>query len=269
MQNNGWAAKDEAALRVQYSFKYSVVGCPPGVQPRNKGFPSAEGTDSEVFIAFTGQFDFYWLLQDTRDSGPVINRLSNPGLHWRLPVRKFFPSMAPNSSVVLSFEHLSNGQVFEPTDGSGPAVLRSAYESRERPVFDTISRGTNFLGVEVKADQTLGKQRVDLLAKFRVYIDRDDAVTWGPLRDSNPRVSDYERVLLRAGTDAGRWGYWELTWRLGDRGLRTDSYALGWQAPDTWALPVYARIHAGPMNTFSNYTQRQDSVGVGLRFTAF
>lgn len=57
-----------------------------------------------------------------------------------------------------------------------------------------------------------------------------------------------------------------MQWRLGDRLLKTDSWVLGWQAPAGNALPLYVRVHVGPMNTLSNYTQRQDSIGVGLRF---
>jgi hypothetical protein len=137
MQNNGWAAADEAAVRVQYSFKYTLLGCAPAARPKADGFaPAADPESSEVFVAYTGQFDFY---SGTRPSGPVINRISNPGIHWR----------------------------------------------------------------------------------------------------------------------------------VGDKGLRTDSFDLSWQAPTTWRIPFFARAHRGPMNTLSNYTQRQDSVGVGLRFSNF
>jgi outer membrane phospholipase A len=32
---------------------------------------------------------------------------------------------------------------------------------------------------------------------------------------------------------------------------------------------LYLRLHRGPMNTLSNYTQRQDSIGIGIRFASF
>lgn len=269
MRNNGWAAKDEAAVRVQYSFKYSVVGCPDAPRPKQHSFgfmPALEPMKSEVFIAYTGQFDFY---MGTRPSGPVVNRISNPGLHWRLPLQAYWPGLAANTALVLSVEHRSDGQTFEPADGNGPALANRAYERQDRALFDTISRGANFVGVHAHADQYFGHQRVDLAATFKGYFSQDSAITWGPLRNSATRIADYDRLWLRAGTELGALGYGELAWRLGDRGLATSSFDLGWQAPSDWKLPFYLRVHRGPMNTLSNYTQRQDSVGFGLRFTNF
>jgi hypothetical protein len=267
MQNNGWSGADERALRVQYSFKYTLLGCAPGARPKSEGLaPAPDPLSSEVFVAYTGQFDFY---MGTRPSGPVINRISNPGIHWRLPVKALWKDLAPNTAVVLSVEHRSDGQVFEPTRGAGSEVAQRAYDGQDRALFDTISRGSNFLGVHAQADQILGVQRVDLSATLHAYFSQDSAITWGPLRNSGTRIADYDRLWMRAGTNLSQFGYWELAWRIGDRGLKTDSFDLGWQAPESWALPIYARLHRGPMNTLSNYTQRQDSLGMGLRFSNF
>jgi len=266
MRNNGWAANDERAVRVQYSFKYSVLGCPAAAQHRSQGFAAAQADESEVFVAYTGQFDFY---MGTRPSGPVVNRISNPGLHWRLPMKALLPELADNTAVVLSIEHRSDGQVFEPTQGTGPEVAQRAYDRQERGLFDTISRGSNFVGLHVHGDQTVAGQRLDLAATLHAYFSQDSSITWGPLRNRGTRIADYDRVWLRAGMDAGAYGYWDASWRVGDAGLKADSFDLGWQAPPSWGLPLYMRLHRGPMNTLSNYTQRQDSVGVGLRFTAF
>lgn len=38
---------------------------------------------------------------------------------------------------------------------------------------------------------------------------------------------------------------------------------------DLFDLPLYLRLHHGPMNTLANYTQRQDSIGFGLRLARF
>ena len=265
MHNNGWAGSDEPAVRVQYSFKYSILGCPAVAQHRSQGFGAAQADESEVFIAYTGQFDFY---MGSRPSGPVINRLSNPGIHWRLPLKARWRGMADNTAVVLSFEHRSDGQVFEPTEGTGPEVAQRAYDQKDRAFFDTLSRGSNFVGLHMQGDQVIAGKRLDLSATLRAYVTQNSDITWGPLRDSGARVADYDRLWLRAGHDTGSIGYWEIAWRLGDRGLRTDSLDLGWQACAT-GVPLYVRLHLGPMNTLSNYTQRQDSIGVGLRFTSF
>jgi hypothetical protein len=60
----------------------------------------------------------------------------------------------------------------------------------------------------------------------------------------------------------------DAQWRLGDRGTATDSWTVGIEW-DWFELPAYLRLHRGPMNTLSNYTQRQDSIGFGLRFARF
>lgn len=266
MRNNGWASADDAAFRVQYSFKYSVLGCPAEPRHRSEGFGDVNGSSSEVFLAYTGQFDFYL---GTRPSGPVINRVSNPGLHWRLPLKSWMTELADNTSVVLSVEHRSDGQVFEPTLGRGPDIAQQAYDQRDRAFFDTLSRGANFVALHAQGDQRIGGLRLDLQATLRAYLSQDSAITWGPLRNSGYRIQDYDRLWMRAGVDTGDLGYWEFAWRLGDQGLRTDSQTWGWQAPAKWSLPFYVRVHRGPMNTLSNYTQRQDSIGIGLRFTAF
>jgi hypothetical protein len=63
----------------------------------------------------------------------------------------------------------------------------------------------------------------------------------------------------------------EAQWTVGDKGFKTDSLDLAWQWTEgkNWGLPLYVRYHVGPLNTLSNYTQRQDSIGVGVRFAAF
>jgi len=35
--------------------------------------------------------------------------------------------------------------------------------------------------------------------------------------------------------------------------------------PTGWRVPLYARYHRGPLNNFSNYTQPQESLGLGFR----
>lgn len=283
MHNNGWAGADEGALRAQYSFKYSVSGCPRSTAQVRDGSASDQEYDwhvqgradyqddgHEIFLAYTGQFDFY---MSTRPSGPVINRLSNPGIHWRLPRSWLWQDVARNTAVVLSYEHRSDGQVFEPTEGTGPEVAQRAYDGRDRWLFDTISRGSNYFGIHADGDTYWVDRRIDLSVNLKFYTSQDSAITWGPLRDRGLRVSDYDRVWVNLGMYADQWGYWELAWRIGDRGLAGDSFDLGWQKSGREAsivrLPLYIHAHFGPMNTLSNYTQRQNSLGIGLRFSNF
>jgi hypothetical protein len=221
-------------------------------------------------LGFTGQFDFYLL---TRESDPVINRISNPGLFWRMPIRAWWPTLSKSTFMFLGLEHRSDGQVFEATKVTdkvdGPVVAQQAYAAKDRQFFDTISRGSNFFSLHAEFDQRLSPgYRFDYEATLRAYVSQNSEITWGPLKAKGYSISDYDRLSTRVGLSTPAFGYWELAWRLGDRGLKTDSMTLGWQAPKAW-FPLYVRVHRGPMNTLSNYSQRQDSIGIGLRFTAF
>jgi hypothetical protein len=272
MHNNGWAANDERALRAQYSFKYAVMGCP--LRPQGSNLHSlqlAGRNDAEVFLSYTGQFDFY---MGTRPSGPVINRISNPGLHWRVAPKWLPKGLSDVTSWELSLEHRSDGQVFEPTTPQGSEIANRAYRLQDRALFDTISRGANYLGVQALWVPTGDLAGFDLRAKARLYLTRDSNITWGPLANQGVTIAGYDLLELKGGWDAGRVGRLEATWRVGNRGLRGDSLDFSWEVspqvmPAKLQLPLYVRMHVGPMNTLSNYTQRQDSLGIGLRFDHF
>ena len=103
--------------------------------------------------------------------------------------------------------------------------------------------------------------------KARAYLDQDYNVTWGPLAGSGVKLSDYNRLAVTV-EKALPIGTLEAAWHLGDRGLRASSQDLVYQLPDAChGLPVVLWYHHGPLNTLSNYTQRQDSWGIGLRFS--
>jgi hypothetical protein len=74
LANYGAAVNEETrAGRLDSSAKAALaqqaVDCIKGYEQRN-----------EFFLAYTGEFDFYW---NTRDSSPVVNRINNPGAHYR------------------------------------------------------------------------------------------------------------------------------------------------------------------------------------------
>lgn len=286
MSNNGWTQRDERALRGQVSVKYSVANCP---QRREKDShvleqAAAAATDIwqrlagiEVFVSYTNRFDFYL---GSRDSGPVINRISNPGLHLRLPPG-FFSGQAGNrrDTWQLSFEHMSDGQVVEPvTNADDQQRAQRAYERGDHRFFDTISRGMNYVAVQGEwvwslsgdEDDKTGT-KLDLRAKVKGYVGRSDsAITWGPLAGQGLSFADYERVRVRVGLYVHDFGRFELTTQMGDGGFRHASYTVGWQKnigfrPLNFELPLFVQVHRGPMNTLSNYTQHQDSVGIGFR----
>ncbi len=262
-RDNGWVDRFERSLHANFSVKYTLCGEPytprrsreavdPAGTKRQNG-----GGNAEIFVAYTGAFDFY---VGERSSDPVINRLNNPGLFWRLPVNRFGDGKG-DENITLSIEHRSNGQAAEVDSDADALRARRLYDERVRPFFDTVSRGSNFVGVNYEAVH----DRLEFGAKLLLYFTQDSAVRWGPLADQGRRFSDYERVRLRAGYQFGddRWLDAEL--RLGDKGPRTASFVLGLEWP-VGVFPVYVRYQNGPMGTLSNYTQRQESIGIGVRF---
>ena len=246
MKNNGWAGTDERALRVQYGLRYDLWGRPP----------------AEVFFSYTGSFDFYWWLHETRYSGPVINRLSNPALHVR-----YHEGAGGGWFAGASLEHESNGQVQDVDGQQGASQAQAAYAAGNRAFFDSVSRGADFVAVEGHVDDGRFGLPLAIDVKARVYLDQDYNITWGPLSRLGTKLSDYNRLSLTF-EKALPIGTIEAVVHLGDRGLSTSSQDLVYQVPDACnRLPVVLWYHHGPMNTLSNYTQRQDSWGIGLRFS--
>lgn len=284
LRNSGWADTDEAAIRAHYSFRYVLL-------PR--GASCGVGCwQHEVFVDYTGEFDFYWNGHDTRPSGPVINRISNPGLHARWRPWADGTGEERQSFVELGYEHESNGQVTEVNAARDAEVAQRAYDDRYRPYFDTISRGSNFatLGAVYRVDEDgaqggpdappgagrTSHRRYAVGAKLRLYTQQDTNVTWGPLANRGTRLSDYHRVEFLGRYRWPGWVELDARWRVGDRGLNTDSFDIGLtldrngsSSGSGFEVPLYVRYHRGPLNTLSNYTQRQDSVGIGLRLANF
>lgn len=278
MRNNGWGERDESAIRAHYSFKFTFCGPQFNRSRLSKDNRTSEPREStfcpggdkarlmEFFAAYTGEFDFY---AGTRGSGPVINRVSNPGLYARIPLRLYLTALANGDDhVQLGIEHRSDGQVTEVTDSRGAERAQAAYQARDRHFFDTVSRGADYVSLAARLFDVFDVDRLELHGKLRLYLNQDSAVTWGPLANTDRKFSDYDRLQLMAAFHPPGWGRWELEWRLGTRGLATDSFTFGWQA-ESDSFPLYVRLHRGPMNTLSNYTQRQDAIGVGLRFANF
>lgn len=290
MNNNGWASRDERAVRGQLSLKYSFIGCP---QRRDKESQALKPTpvntavaaeveqepgkaitfwqrmrNAELFVSYTNRFDFYL---GSRDSGPVINRVSNPGVHLRLPADLFGDNK--RDAWQISLEHMSDGQVVEPATNDRDRLLaQRAYERGDHRFFDTISRGMNYVAVQGEWVWELeGGAIFDVRTKVKAYVGHSDSdITWGPLAGQGLKFADYERFKLRLGLYWKPLGRIELTSQIGDRGLHRSSHTLGFQhtlSVPSWnlELPIYLQAHVGPMNTLSNYTQRQNSFGIGLR----
>lgn len=292
MSNNGWAPRDERAVRGQVSVKYSFIGCPQRREKDTRALKPAPVTrdatadeaqapkgpatlwqrlrNAELFASYTNRFDFYL---GSRDSGPVINRVSNPGVHLRVPVDVGDNDDDRRDAWQLSLEHMSDGQVVEPvTNPRDQLLAQRAYERGDRHFFDTISRGTNFVALQREWvwRRSDAETSFDVRAKIKHYVGSDSAITWGPLAGQGLRFADYERVSVRLGAHVPGLGRFELTSQIGDRGLRRASHTLSLQHNlplKNGEVPLYVQAHFGPMNTLSNYTQRQDSLGIGIRLS--
>jgi hypothetical protein len=147
--------------------------------------------------------------------------------------------------------------------------VQRAYDARDRVYFDQISRGVDFasFGADWQSDDGVGFSGK---LQLRHYLHQDTQVTWGPQADDKPTLADYQRASMLLRYAPRDWLSIEARWTVGDRGLKTDSWDLGVQL-SLWkqAFPLYFHVHHGPLNTLSNYTQPQNSIGIGLRFSHF
>lgn len=261
-----WADNDESALRVHYSFRYTLCPLPNANDVETKSgerclIPYKPFT--EVYFKYTGDFDFY---QGTRPSSPVINRISNPGIHVR---RNFSKEHGVDHWVDVGLEHLSNGQVVDIRNKNNSVNANEAYWIDEHAYFDSISRGMNFLSVEYKKSNIADIRNVDFTAKLRAkYFSKDTDITWGPLSGTGTTIADYDRLRLSLTKKDFPGGEVSVAWTVGDKGFGTSSWDVGYtfEVP-CMHIPLFIRYHNGPLQTLSNYTQNQRSIGFGIRFT--
>ena len=262
------AQGDENALRVKYSLRYDLR-------------PEFENRKWAVYLKYTGLFDFY---TGTRPSGPVINRLSNIGLHWRQDSDvSLYGGQWRLQWYDIGVEHRSNGQTTDMRSEADFETARQAYARGDHRFFDGVSRGSNYLSAETRAQHS--DKRLALYLKTKLYITSDNAVRWGPQSQQGLDISDFDRFTVG-------WTYTSkpeleeekhrflsvgdsessLYWTVGDKGPRLSSLDLDYMRItriEKWdiSLPVYVRIHWGPMNNLSNYSERQTSIGVGFKFS--
>lgn len=255
-----WADDDDRALNAHYSFKYSLY--------------KEEYKKSDLYLKYIGDFDFYW---GSRESDPVVNRVSNPGLHWQLFFDKNSNLYNWIKWVNIGIEHRSNGQTTEVTSAPEAAAAQNAYDNNDRQFFDSISRGANYFSGEVHELKRTKYGDLSFYLKTKLYyISKDSEITWGPLANSGVDISDYDRIILIA-----RYSFkknndykWEtsIEWMLGDKYFRHDSLNIDLMihAKNSKVdIPFYIRCHLGPMFTLSNYTKYEKSFGIGIKLVPF
>jgi len=98
---------DDRAFEVQCSFKYILFDCEKSQLIPPIKCSTADGKGLNVYFSFTGEFDFYL---GSRESGPVVNRTSNPAFHMRWDILE-----KKGSDYIewydIGIEHRSDGQV--------------------------------------------------------------------------------------------------------------------------------------------------------------
>lgn len=286
---------DEDSLEAHYSFRY-LFSEPDCMTPYRANRRTARETlkcikkhnrRKEFFFTFTGEFDFY---VSSRDSGPVINRISNPALHFRKYLGKSTNLGAMSLRWLdLGLEHRSNGQVVEADvtiDDPGSADFgrfrtQVEFESNNHEYFDALSRSANYLSIEGKfqvgkyydQDESLcdtTAKCMQLYVSVKPFYSNVEAdVTWGSLANTDVTFSDYDRLRIIAANKFADDVELSLEWTIGDEGFDTDSININLGYPiSVWGmkLPLYIRYHHGPMNTLSDYTREQNAWGIGLRF---
>ena len=281
-----WTQDDESTIRAHFSFRYLIFtpDC-VGAYRRTSAEPDRKAalqnlqqcfdtpSPHEWYLMYTGEFDFYW---GTRASGPVINRISNPGFHYRLYKRthgfEWFD---------VGIEHRSDGQTVDvhdevATPAGNVKTAELAYQKGDHAYFDTLSRDTNYLTAET---HYLLSNSLDVYARVKyLYFGNETEITWGPLADQNIKMRDYDRFRFilnwtfgqrRANKTRAEQAGAFFEWTLGDKALWNDSLNVGLYLPVPWGsgnVPLFARLHLGPMETLSNYTKSQSSFGIGLMF---
>jgi len=307
-----YTVDDENAVEVHYSFRYlfSKPHCMPQKIRSDVVLLDAENQfrlkenlpdlhclmefakRSEYFFSYTGQFDFYLI---SRESGPVINRISNPALHWRKNFDTLNASHVSLEWINFSLEHRSNGQVLSADNrvndssstDNGRLQTQIEYEKGNYKYFDGLSRNSNYVKWESKINigrVTRESERcveapdcITLWVSAKLYyFGLEDNVNWGPTAAENPSLRDYDivRVVFNDRYLTRHTGFpefvWGLEWTLGSRLLETDSVNLHLTLPSVsmagYKVPWFIQAHFGPMNNLSDYTKSQNSVGVGVRF---
>lgn len=259
------ATGDKNALRARYSFKYSLLPNDQNNQPTH-----------DLFLKYTGEFDFY---VSTRPSGPVINRISNPGIHYQYSYGSQ-PDLGFGKLKWLGIgvEHLSNGQTTDVSSASEISKAQAAYVNGDNQYFDGVSRGVNFIMGEAHSVTEFSSSKLSLYGKAKLYLSQDGDITWGPLANKGVRISDYDRIRILARQSFGKLGDHKykreasIEWTVGDDFLRTDSFNIDYMEHVSVFgadIPVYVRYHYGPMFTLSNYTQSQKSLGFGVKFVPY
>ena len=255
-----------------YSFRYRLT------DQRAFGL----GQDNYLFFAYTGAFDFYWTPTrgDTRDSGPVINRLNNPEIHYRFYLNKgeLAEKLREEASsqafvyIDAAVGHESNGQTIsnqQALDAAGPHGI------------DLVSRSWNYISLETKykfkgqqCSELLGCNGLDATLRWFFTQGREDTIFWDP--QNHATITQYDGLRAQFmqewnpdGDGTPRQALW-ATYRTGISKpfARNSITANGHLQLSLWGLKplLFVRYFYGYGRTISDYTRHDSYWLVGFRF---
>lgn len=268
----GQSTKDEdndLALEVQYSFKYIFAN-------------DILDSKFDFFMSYSGEFDFYL---SSRESGPVINRVSNPAAHfqWEEYLVPFIQlgDIPFINRYDLGLEHRSNGQVTDATkkDTNGEYLTEINYQQGNYEYFDGLSLSANYISLAFSGGLP-DKFKYALGLKFYVF-DEESEITWGDLAGGDAQFSDYDRVSFSCAyqfdfpvdNSALQRPVLTLAYLIGDELLDTDSMDIGILFPLSFGqdvhIPLYVKAHFGPMERLSDYSTPITSYSIGLSLVEF
>ena len=174
------------------------------------------------FISYVGKFDFFWVLDggETRASGPVVNRLNNPEIHYRIGWLPFFGQTDPAVEYLdLAFGHESNGQTIDDVDTFYREIERG------RNAIDSVSRGWDYISLEARsalfgAEDSNGNKGAYLTVNLRNYFQngglshKEDDIFWDITNSSRIEEFDglrlsfeYKRLDAALFNDSGAGGF--------------------------------------------------------------
>jgi hypothetical protein len=267
---------DDDTLEGNYAFSYTWFDCRRGNEGKTEANISYDTCLPEnkvnfaSYLSYTGQFDFY---MGTRHSGPVVNRISNPAIHfqWLLSSEDNFFNYFD-----IGVEHRSDGQTTEIhwVDKDGQLRTQEAYEANNYEYFDGLSRGANYVNFSIGKNNNIKNISWQISAKY--YWHQDSDVNWGPLADKDVQFEDYDLVNISLNYPLGMsfWLFKDVKlsglYRFGNEFTDTDSLDVSLLLPlksERINLPVFIKAHFGPFENLSNYTRSVTNFGVGLAFS--
>ena len=128
---------DTGFMDFKISVRYQLF--PAWITRGQNYLRSGLGDNSALYFAFTGRFGQYI---GTRDSSPVVEKLFNPKLFYRL-----WTDPAHEDHVDLAFAHESNGQSIDSQAEYQAALATSANQNE---VKDQLSRGWDYWEISWK-----------------------------------------------------------------------------------------------------------------------